>query len=347
MLFGLGTRAHGYFTAERIVGELNADFLDPESDHGTFDDLINTTRDGFLRDSPIVQTFEQWATEFLKKIIQGVDEVELKKRTDALLEHPDITDRLSRMPPHVQGTASKVIRALMSRLKSVNAEEAKELAEWILRYYESNVLRELMRAILAEDVSQAEKLADLIQEWGLKQVTNVVEIIKTQIDIIQKLEELVKSDKSEEIDLHKLIEKNLWLVSEGLELWSSDKPLKTVLDGHLDKLYKKRADIRPDLICRSRNDGNEAIIIEFKRPKVNVVMDHITQALEYESIIKKHRPNILFKTYVVGRQYDPSVMAAKGRLEGASLYFWSFEEILQRARIRFETILNILEGGAP
>ena len=55
------------------------------------------------------------------------------------------------------------------------------------------------------------------------------------------------SDKAYEIDLHKLVESNLWLVKEGLELWSSDKPLKTLLDGHVELLYKDQEDLRPDL----------------------------------------------------------------------------------------------------
>jgi hypothetical protein len=341
-LFGLDTRAHGFFTAEKIIGEVNAEFLDPEIVKADEQDLINTTRDGFLEDSPTVKAFDEWAVGFLKKIIKGIDESETKRRTDALLNYKPIKERLDRMPAHVRSTATKVVRALLAKLKNVAEDEAAELVEWVLRYYESSILRELMRAILAEDVGEAEKLGGLIQQWGLKQINSVVEIIRTQIEIITKLEELIASEKAKEIDLHKLIESNLWLVREGLELWSSDKPLKTVLEGQLDKLYKDKEDIRPDLICRSRNDGNEAVIIEFKRPKVKVVMNHVSQALEYEGLIKKHRPNISFSTYVVGRQYDDSVLAARGKLESASLFLWSFHEILQQARIRFERILEIL-----
>ncbi len=75
----------------------------------------------------------------------------------------------------------------------------------------------------------------------------MVGIVETQINIIGRLEELVASDKAHEVDLHKLIETNLWLVREGLELWSSDKPLKTLLDCHIDNLYKDAMHIRPDL----------------------------------------------------------------------------------------------------
>ena len=341
-LFGLDTRAHGFFTAEKVVGEINAEFLDPEKPTAESRDLIKTARDGFLDDSDTVRRFNEWATKFVQKIVQGVDASETSKRTDALLATTEIKTRLDRLPAHIRGTATRVVRGIIEKLKTASDEDATKLVEWILRYFESNVLKELMNAIASADIKEVQKLGALIEEWGLMQVNNVVGIIKTQIGIIMRLEELVVSDKSAEIDLHKLIESNLWLVREGLELWSSDKPLKTLLDGHIDQLYKTKHGIRPDLVCRSRNDGKEAVILEFKKPVEKIVMEHVTQALEYEGIIKKHRPNIQFITYVVGRTYDPSVLAIREKQPQAQLHLWSFEEILQRARVRFEKILEIL-----
>jgi hypothetical protein len=341
-LFGLDTRAHGFFTSERIVGEINAEFLDPENPGDHRHDLIKTSRDGFLEDSEVVQSFEAWAGDFVRKLIQGIDKGEAEKRTVALMDSPEIKTRLEALPPHIRGTASKVVRGVIAKLKTASDEDAKNLIEWILRYYESNVLKELMNAIAAADIREAEKLANLVNDWGLSQLNSVAGIVKTQINIISRLEELVCSDKAYEIDLHKLVESNLWLVKEGLELWSSDKPLKTLLDGHVDELYKNREGIRPDLICRSRDNGDDAVILEFKRPKEQVKMGHVTQALEYEGLIKQHRPNIRFVTYLVGREYDPAVLAIRDKQEKAGLHLWSFEEILQKARARFENILEIL-----
>jgi hypothetical protein len=341
-LFGIDTHSHGFFTSERIVGEINADFLDPESAKDGSKSLISTSRDRLLEDSPTVRAVETWARNFLDAIIQGIDTKEQARRTSEILNRPGLRERLDRMPPHVRGTATKVVAAAIRKLRNTDDEEAAELIDWILRYYESSVLRELMRAIIAADVSDAQKLAELVQEWGLKQVGSVAELIKTQIEIIQKLEELTLSDRSKEIQLHKLIESNLWLVREGLELWSSDKPLKTLLAAKLDDVYKGREDIRPDLVCRSREDGSRAVILEFKKPKEVVKMEHVTQALEYEGLIRKNRPNIEFETFVVGREYDPSVLAIRTKQEAAKLYLLSFSEILQRARARFEKILEIL-----
>jgi hypothetical protein len=53
-LFGLDTRTHGFFTAEKIIGEMNADFLDPENPAPDSRDFINTARNGFLEDAPPV-----------------------------------------------------------------------------------------------------------------------------------------------------------------------------------------------------------------------------------------------------------------------------------------------------
>lgn len=342
-LFGLDTKSHGFFTAEKVIGELNADFLDPENaTDGGRRDLINTSRDGFLEDSPEVKKLEAWAGDFLKHVVQGVDTEEQKRRTNALLSRPEISQRLGQMPPHVRATARKVVAAVIAKLRNVEEDEAAALIEWIVRYYESNVLRELVKAIVAADVGDVQRLSDLIHEWGVKQVNDVVALIREQIDIIAKLEELIGSDRAREIEVHKLIESNLWLVREGLELWSSDKPLKTLLDGEIDRLYEDKRALRPDLVCRSRAEGHEAVILEFKKPAETIQMSHVTQAMEYEGLIQAHRPGIRFETFVVGRQYDPGVLASRDKLDRAGLHLWSLQDILQRARLRFEQILTIL-----
>jgi len=201
-----------------------------------------------------------------------------------------------------------------------------------------------MNSIVQADNDDIEKLTTLIKDWGLRQINSITEIITDQINIIKKLEEMMDSDKTLEIEVHKLIEGNLWLIREGLELWASDKPLKKLLEKDFDKRYKENESERPDLVCCSRNEGSEAVILEFKRPKVRVIMDHVTQALRYEAIIKSHRPNISFDTYVIGREYAPDVLATKEKLAAGKLYLWSFSEILQRSRARFEKILETLNA---
>lgn len=332
-LFGLEKRSHFSFSAEKIVGEIDADFLDP---------FINTSRDNFLEEVDEVQILRLYLEDFFRDIIDGIEKVAEGKRTRRLIEVPLVQEKLSNLPPHIRAKAKKVIEGVVAKLKTASDEEVNELVDWIIRYYDSNVLRELLNSIISADIDDIERLSSLINEWGLKQMNTVSEIIKEQIDIIKKLEDLIDSDKALEVEVHKLIEGNLWLVREGLELWASDKPLKKVLEDHFDQLYTKNQDERPDLVCRSRDNGNQAIIMEFKRPSVKIKMDHVTQALTYESVIKAQRPNLNFETFIMGREYTPDVMASKLKLEKSGLFLWSFGELLQRTRARFEQILEIL-----
>lgn len=334
-LFGLEKRKHFSFSAEKIVGEVNADFLDP---------YINTSRDNFLAEIEEVQILELYLNDFFSKIVDEIEKEAEGKRTSRIIEVTNVQEKLEKLPPHIRTKARRVIEGVISKLKTASDDEIDELVDWIIKYFESNVLRELMNSIINADSSDVERLSDLIKDWGLRQINNVTEIIKNQIDIIRKLEQLTDSDTSLEIEVHKLIENNLWLVKEGLELWASDRPLHKVLEKEFDKIYKNNSDERPDLVCRSRNEGKEAVILEFKRPKVKVSMKHITQALSYKGIIKASRPNITYETYVVGRIYNPDVLATKDDLAKGGLYLWSFSEILQRSRARFEKILEILDA---
>ncbi|MEW5798311.1 MAG: ATP-binding protein [Bacteroidota bacterium] len=332
-LFGLEKRSHFSFSAEKIVGEINADFLDP---------FINTSRDNFLEEAEEVEILKLYLHDFFKGVVDELEKEAEGKRTKKIIEVPAIQEKLQKLPLHIRTKARSVIEAVISKSKLASDEEINELVDWIIKYFDSNVLRELMNSIIHADSNDVQKLAELIKDWGLRQMNNVTEIIRDQINIIKKLEELVNSEKSLEIEVHKLIEGNLWLIREGLELWSTDKPLKTVLDNHFDNLYAKNKDERPDVICRSRDGGNEAIVLEFKRPKVRVTMDHVTQALKYEGILSKHRPSIKFETFVIGRTYDTDVLSIKDKLAAGHLYLWSFSEILQKTRMRFEKILEIL-----
>ena len=332
-LFGLEKRGHFSFSAEKIVGEINADFLDP---------YINTSRDNFLEEIEEVQTLKLYVQEYFKNVIDEIEREAEGKRTEKLIEVPDVQEKLNRLPPHIRKKARSVIQGVISKLKSASDEEVDELIDWIIKYFDSNVLRELMKSIMSAEATDVERLSELINEWGLKQMNNVNEIIKGQIEIIIKLEELIDSDVSLEIDVHKLIEGNLWLIREGLELWSSDKPLKNLLEKHFDKVYKDNELERPDLVCRSSGNSNRAVILEFKRPKVKVKTEHVTQALGYQGIVEATRPNLRTETFVVGRQYKPDVLAMRDRLASGGLFLWSFHEILQRTRARFEKILEIL-----
>ena len=329
------------YISKKFTGELYADFLD--EGNGKFQSLINTSRTGFIEENKTVEKFNLWVKTFLKKILKEESKKQLTGQTTKILKSETIESRLKGLPSSVRSKAKEVISALVAKMKEQTEEDIIHFAGLILQYFESNVLKELLDKILKADSNDVEKLADLISEWGIRDVAGVANLIRQHIQIIKKLGDLVNKTDTQEKQIHKLFEKNLWLLDDKYKLWESNKSLKTILGESLDKGFDNQKYLRPDLVCLSSN--SEAVIIEFKRPNVTISTNDLTQALNYKALIQKQMTAISNITiFVIGKQYDESVRAIKGNQENAGNFLMSYSEILSKAERRFRDILKILEN---
>ena len=329
------------YISKKFTGELYADFLD--EGNGKFQSLINTSRTGFIEENKTVEKFNLWAKSFLKKILKEESKKRLTGQTTKILKSETIEARLKGLPLPVRSKAKDLISALVAKMREQEDKDIIDFAERILQYFESNVLKELLDSILKADSNDVEKLADLISEWGVRDVAGVANLIRQHIQIIRKLEELVNSANAKEKQIHKLFEKNLWLLDDKYKLWESNKSLKTVLGGHLDRKFDKQKYLRPDLVCLS--SSSEAVIIEFKRPNATISTNDLTQILNYKGLIQKQTPNISNITiFVIGKQYDESIRAIKSGQENAGNFLMSYSEVLSKAERKFSDILKILEN---
>ncbi len=329
------------YISRKFTGELNADFLDESN--GNFQSLINTSRTGFIEENKTVEKFNFWVKKFLKKVLKEESEKQLIKQEDKILKSDTIDSRLKKLPPIVSSKAKKMILALVSKMKEQKDDDIIQFAGLILQYFESNVLKELLDNILRVESDDIEQLAKLVSEWGIRNITGVSNLIKQYLKIINKLEEFVNNRITKEQQIHKLFEKNLWLLDDNYKLWESNKSLKTILGKNLDKQFDKQRHLRPDLVCLSSN--SKVVIIEFKRPGVIISTNDIAQVLNYKSVIQKHTPNISeVITFIIGREYDASITAIKSNQEKAGIFLMSYSEVLKKAERKFSDILKILEN---
>lgn len=334
------------YISKKFTGELNADFLD--EGNGKFQSLINTPRTGFIEENKTVEKFNSWAREFLKKVLKAESKKRLDGQTSKILKSETIDSRLTSLPKPVRAKAKQIISTLVSKMKEQEDKEIINFAELILQYFESNVLKELLNNILEANSNDIEKLAELISEWGVRDIVGVTNLIKQHIQIIKKLEELVNNINTTEKPIHKLFEKNLWLLDDNYKLWASNKSLKRIIGESLDKKFEKQKALRPDLVCLSQENSSQkldAVIIEFKRPSVTISTEDLTQALTYKGLIENQIPNVSNLTvFVIGKQYDESVRAVKSDQEKAGNFLMSYSDVLSRSEKKFKDILKILEN---
>lgn len=331
-------------TAKKFTGEVSADFMDEQGPgQPNVRSLINTSRDGFIEDNEKVEQFNKWLHDYFKQKLIDESRRTFERRSEALMRDPEIKARLARLPRDTQNKARQMIQASLPRLRDAEEEDVRHFVNLILRYFESNVLKELLDSIVSAEEKDVEKLAEMISEWGLREVASVTEIVTQQVKIIKRLAELIESSDTLESQIHKIFEKNIWLLDEKYKLWASNKQLKTILEENLNKVYKNKANLRPDIVCKT--NLTTAIIIEFKRPSETITSEHLTQAVEYGAVVKGSMPNITkVIVYVIGKTYDAIIQGIKEDQAKANNYFLSFREVLAGAEARFEKILEAIDG---
>lgn len=173
----------------------------------------------------------------------------------------------------------------------------------------------------------------------IKEYLNIAERIGNgilkDIQVIKEYTETVRDPHSLELkDIHRLLENNIWLIDDRYRIYSSNISLKNIIKGEIQKKYRSKKRKRPDIICK--NNFNDYIIIELKRPNHEVNFSDFTQLPEYVIIIEKHCPNSkLIVGYLIGSKFDEGTRSK--RLKGIGIHVLSYNEILTDVKSRYKS----------
>ena len=83
---------------------------------------------------------------------------------------------------------------------------------------------------------------------------------------LDELQKLADNPKTLESEIHKALEKNMWVFGMSYSLMSSNQTTKHIVEKYLNDTFTgKRANKRPDLLL-SQDYSNNFLLIEFKKP---------------------------------------------------------------------------------
>lgn len=235
-------------------------------------------------------------SELLTKLIETVQPklvsaFEERYRRDIQLAHArlkrSVNERLAELPEYRREYAQRAVEKVLERFYGDSPEKVEPYIFVLLEAIENadygTVLRHLAEAERSDVVAVAEALAD----FGLADLAHLVEQAKARHAFLDKLEALARDPKTLEVQMHKAIEKNLWLLGAQYSLFSSNKTLARQSEDFLDKKFTgKRAKDRPDLLLNENLDG-AGLLIEFKRPRHPLNHDDYQQATGYRHDLYK------------------------------------------------------------
>jgi len=345
-LYDINTPSHHYQVANRIIGELNADFLDPDEPEEIIDNfIISTSRDSFNRSHPKYIRYKEWVEKLLISISRELERKQTQERLERISKNPNVQKLLKNLPEELRSKFEDAIKTIIPKLNNLSDENANTIVEFITRLAETEAMLQILEKMNKADISDIESLAKLLEEWGIYEITALSTLIKNRLEVIEKIEEMINNPRTTEFpEMHRILEKNLWILDDNYKLYSSNRQLKTVLEEKVLSKYKQHEEKRPDLICK--NLLKRYLVIELKRPSYKITLEDYPQVMLYNNILKDNFPNSeKLDCYLIGKEYDSS-MSKEPNIQGkVTIYLKSYNEIIEEAKQRYEEILKIFERG--
>ncbi|MEA1084213.1 ATP-binding protein [Sphingomonas sp. CD22] len=163
-------------------------------------------------------------------------------------------------------------------------------------------LRSVLEHVLKLPENKLAELAALLEDVTLSNIIEASATVADRLTFVHGLEELVyneehSEDLLERAQLHQLVAQNIWLFGEQYNLTVSDKGLSQALKKHAKIMKEKKVIDRPvrrldgsigivDLMLSRaakpmRSGEIEHLVIELKRPTVDIGMPQLQQAFSY------------------------------------------------------------------
>jgi hypothetical protein len=176
------------------------------------------------------------------------------------------------------------------------------------------------------------------QEIGLQKSLETAYIVKKDVEVINQFAKIISDPNALELqDVHRLLEDNIWLIDDHYRFYSSNVSLKRILEDEIQKTYKKHERKRPDIVCKNNYDNY--IVIELKRPKHEINSLDFAQLLEYVNIIKAHCPNNrVVEGYLIGSKFDGAIRS--DIVKETRIHLLSYTEILTDITSRYRRHLE-------
>lgn len=170
---------------------------------------------------------------------------------------------------------------------------------------EPSAVPEILDQLMPLPKRDLRDLARLLKRTSMSRLIAANTTLANRIDFLTALRQMVFDPKTanlvkERKELHKILEKELWVFGDEYTLLASDKGLDEVLDRHLAVLRKARREAKSpvrrsdgsrgivDLMLSQQRRGvtqREHLVVELKRPNVKVSQTEVAQIKSYAEAV--------------------------------------------------------------
>ena len=274
---------------KRVYGEIEVDGIDGvvTSDWGA---LIENSKayeeiSGLVRDLTTTKLKTVYAKEM------NLQQARLKQEIDR---------RLQNLPEHRRAFAEAALEKVLVKFYGERQERIETVASVVLDAMERDEYWQVLRNIDEARNGDVSNFADALEQFGLVELTRMAESAHARLRYLAELDALAAKPATLEAQMHKAIEKTLWVLGGAYYLMSSNETLARTVEEYAKKKFRgKQASKRPDLLL-STDPGDRYLLIEFKRPTHPITRKDEAQAQIYADELHGQLPAKPFDIIVIG-----------------------------------------------
>lgn len=314
---------------KKVYGEVNADFLEPYTSNSW----------GILESSLDYQLVNDFVKGKLLFALNDSFEIYIN-HTKKQLER-EINKQVEKLPEYKRQKALKLIDKVLTGLSDGrhSEQQIKNIIAVTISALENDDYYEIVEKLAESSDTNIEMFAEILKEFGLLDITMIVGQATARLRFLEKLQILADNQDALEKDIHKALEKNMWVFGASYSMMASNQTTNHIIEKYLgEKFSGDRAYKRPDLLLNC-DHSNKFLLIEFKRPSIVLDRTHEAQAVAYRDDLLTKFPNKSIEIMVVGKNITPTISPQNTQ---NNLRLMSYDEIILNARNELEwLILNL------
>ncbi|HSX09660.1 MAG TPA: hypothetical protein VLF93_05890 [Candidatus Saccharimonadales bacterium] len=209
---------------------------------------------------------------------------------------------------------------------------------------------------LAEQpIRDLEHFSKLLDNLKLSTINSLVTHVTGRINFIEMFEKVIHDDSSYEKkgddSVHNLLRANIWLIDRNYAVLHDDETLKNIIATQWKKdTQDNNSNRRPDFLCMTDRHNQEngyknLVIIEIKRPSIEINLEHIEQIMSYKGLLQKYSGtsgNPKFICYIVGREINETLQ--QNPLHESGFITKTYTDFIGDARKFYHDYLEIIKA---
>lgn len=348
--FDLSGGAWGQHGMQYLTGEIQADFLDEG------EDLIATDRGAVRWEDPMAAPLKNWGRKKIRELLG----LWADKRREKKIKSPKVKmymEQAKKLPENER----KIFNTVVDRICAIpqldkhkdDRDITDELVEFVYNAMTNRSFLDTIRRLNSASPADINHFEEILSEWDIIEAVNTAHLVKGRVEIIQKFEQMIRTEAKEKPDMQNYLQKYPWLIDPKWTMLTHEKSLDRILREKfgVPSSKNKEGAGRPDFFCLG--DNSTAHLVETKRPGYKAGREEFRQLENYVGFLRNQLQEGTTNA-AHGRAFVKGLLIAGSIRQGEEHYIntkildvRTWDDLLRNARRMHQEFFDVVKKRAP